>query len=97
MPRYERRLQRYAFLTLPLAGVAALAVAGALRPHVAVIALMLASVPVVWAWGPYHAHLALNGSLDEVARSRWRIAFSLVPPSMAVYWLLHVRRQSAID
>lgn len=94
---YERRLQRYAFLTLPLTGIVVLVLAGALPTSAGVLAILFASLPLLWAWGPYQGHLALNGALDGIEKNRWRIAFYLVPPSMALYWLLHIRGRSAID
>jgi len=97
MSSFERRLQRYAFLTLPLLALVVLFLAGALPAGAGPIAILLASIPLIWAWGPYQAHLGLNDTLDEIERQRWRIAFYLVPPSMALYWMLHVRGESAID
>ena len=96
MSRYERRLQRYAFLTLPLCGIVVLLAAGAV-PANGGSTVLLAALPLLWAWGPYQADLALNTGLDETERRRWRIAFYLVPPSMALYWLRHVRGRSMID
>lgn len=97
MSSFERRLQRYAFLTLPVVAIVVLLIFGALPAESGPIAVVLASLPLIWAWGPYQAHLGLNAGLDEVERQRWRVAFYLVPPSMALYWFLHVRGESAID
>ncbi|MFL5846678.1 MAG: hypothetical protein ACJ762_18500 [Solirubrobacteraceae bacterium] len=97
MPPFERRMQRYAVLTASGSALVVLLLAGVLPDRVAAVAILLAALPVILAWGPYQAHLALNANLDEVERSRWRIAFYLLWPSMAIYWVHHVRAQSLVD
>jgi len=52
----------------------------------------LASLAIYIGIGPYQADLALNASLDDVERRRWRIALYLAPWSMALYWHRYVRR-----
>lgn len=46
---------------------------------------------MLWAWGAFQGHLALNPALDATARDRWRIALWILPWSMTVYWLRYVR------
>jgi len=54
--------------------------------------LTIASVAIYVGIGPYQADLALNASLDDDERRRWRIALYVVPWAMALYWHRFVRR-----
>jgi len=55
------------------------------------LAVLVASVPLLLAWGAFQADVAVNPRFDETARYRWRIVLWVLPWSMAVYWQLHVR------
>lgn len=66
------------------------AIAGAFG-SIAGLVVLVASVPLLFAWGAFQADLAMNAPVDEVARSRWRIALYLLPWSVTVYWLRYVR------
>lgn len=50
----------------------------------------------MWSCGLVNAHLQLVADLDDVARRRWRIVLYLLPWSLVVYWLMHVRPTSAV-
>lgn len=50
----------------------------------------------MWSWGLVNAQLQLVADLDDVARRRWRIVLYLLPWSLVVYWLMHVRPTSAV-
>jgi len=88
--------RRYARLTrlaaLSLGSVAVVLVARALGGTFGLVLFVLAAVPVYLAIGPYQADLALNQSLTEDERRWWRVALFLLPWTMSVYWLRHVRR-----
>lgn len=84
------RLTRLAALSL--ASVAVVLVARALGGMFGLVLFVLAAVPVYLAIGPYQADLVLNDSLTEDERRWWRIALFLLPWTMSVYWLRHVRR-----
>lgn len=85
-----RRMKRYVAFMVVHAAVVALAVAGVFGDF-GWLAVLVCALPVVWAWGLFQADLALNGALQNAARDRWRIAFWLLPWSMAAYWLRYVR------
>ena len=57
----------------------------------ALAALLVVSVPVCLAWGPYQAVVAMNPDFEDRDRRRWRIMLVCIPGSMAVYWHRHVR------
>jgi hypothetical protein len=85
-----RRLTRLAIFAIVNLGVVlvALAVPG----WIGIALVLIASVPIYLAIGPFQADLALNDGLEEHERTRWRIALYLVPWSMALYWHRYVRR-----
>jgi len=66
----------------------ALAIPGAL----AVWLVAIASLAIYVTMAPFQADVALNASLDDVERQRWRIALYLVPWATALYWHRYVRR-----
>ena len=66
MSPFDRRLRRYAVLTLPQSFLVALFVTGLLPPSIGFAVVVLASLPLLWSWGAYQAHLALNETLDAV-------------------------------
>jgi hypothetical protein len=72
--------------------LAAILVGLALSGPVAVALLLLASLAIYVAIGPFQADVALNESLDEAERRRWRIALWIVPWAVALYWHRYVRR-----
>jgi hypothetical protein len=85
------RLTIYAAVTLAASVVALVAALGLVPETVGVVVVLLCAVPLLLSWGAYQADLVLNGALDEAERHRWRIAFFVLPPSMALYWLQYVR------
>ena len=91
------RLGRYAALTPTHTVVLVLWVVGIL-PGVAAAAVVVAlAVPLLLSWGAYQADLAVNEGLGPRDRRRWTIAFYVLPPSMALYWLWWVRPRVRID
>lgn len=89
----EARLRSYAgFAAAHAALVLAVLVVPA-PPSWLWIAVFVSAAPFLLAWGHFHVHLAANGAVDETARTRWRSLLFLLPWSMALYWLLHVRGQ----
>jgi hypothetical protein len=85
----SRRLGRYALISiLSLAAYLAALPLGVARSG---LALLVASIPFILAWGPYQAEVALNPDFDDVDRRRWRIALYVLPWSMALYWYRYVR------
>ena len=92
------RLERYAaWSVVQLVAVVAVVVAP-VEEGIASIVVLAVTLPLVWAWGRYHADLALNAALDEAERNRWRLAIWFVPGAIALYWVRHVRpREAAFD
>lgn len=88
--RTYTRLTRLAVFAV--VDLAVILVALALPGFVAWAFVAVASLAIYIGIGPYQADLALNASLEEVERQRWRIALYLVPWSMALYWHRYVRR-----
>jgi hypothetical protein len=88
--RTYTRLTRLALFAV--VDLAVILVALALPGFVAWAFVAVASLAIYIGIGPYQADLALNASLDEVERRRWRIALYLVPWAMALYWHRYVRR-----
>jgi hypothetical protein len=70
----------------------AVLIAVALPGIVALGFVLLSSVAIYVAIGPFRADVALNESLDEDERRRWRIALWVVPWAVALYWHRYVRR-----
>ncbi len=92
------RLTRYAAYSLLQLGAVIAVVVGPVPAQLAGAVVLVASIPVVLAWGHVQADVALNPLLDDVSRSWWRIAIWCVPGAVALYWLLHVRpRRAALD
>jgi hypothetical protein len=89
--RSYRRLRRYAGFSVVQLLVALVVVVGDLRSGYAVPALLGASLPVFWAWGPYQADVTMNPHLQDSDRAQWRIMLACLPGSMAVYWHRHIR------
>jgi hypothetical protein len=85
----SRRLGRYALISI--LSLAAYLAALPLGVASSGLALLVASVPFILAWGPYQAEVALNPDFDDVDRRRWRIALYVLPWSMALYWYRYVR------
>jgi steroid 5-alpha reductase family enzyme len=86
--RSYRRLTRFAALSV--VDLVALAVAATLPGWDAGVTLIwLLLLPAI---GPFQAEVALNPTLDEDDRRRWRIALYVVPWSMTLYWHRYVRR-----
>jgi len=88
--RLQRRLRRAAICSALQAAIVLAAFAGV--PYdAALVALVLVSLPLLWALGPFQADVSLNTALDEDDRRRWRIALASVPGAMALYWHRHLR------
>jgi hypothetical protein len=83
----DDRLTRYAAFAA-VHGVVAVAAAAGVVPWVVVL---VATAPLLFAWGAFHADLATNGEIAESERNRWRMLLWLVPWSMTAYWLRYVR------
>jgi hypothetical protein len=88
--RTYTRLTRLALFAL--ADLAVILIALAVPGPVAIVFLLVASLAIYVGIGPFQADVALNESLDDAERRRWRIALYLVPWSMALYWHRYVRR-----
>jgi hypothetical protein len=89
--RLYRRLRRYAVFSVVQLLVALVVVGGDLESGYAIVALLIASAPVFWAWGPYQADVAMNPHFQERDRRRWRVLLACLPGSLAVYWYRHIR------
>jgi hypothetical protein len=89
--RYYRRLQRYAGFSLVQLCVMTIVGTRGVESGAAVAAVLVASAPVLWAWGLFQADVAMNPRFEESDRRRWRIILACLPGSMAFYWLRHVR------
>jgi hypothetical protein len=63
---------------------------------VAEAAVIALAVPLVLSLGYVQADIALNPELDEVSRTRWRVAVWCLPWAVAVYWFAHVRSRAAV-
>ena len=85
------RLAVYAALALLHAAVVAALVVAPVEPAATGWIVLITSVPLLLAWGPFQADVAFNASLDERSRARWRIAIYLAPWVVAAYWLVHIR------
>lgn len=96
MSPLDRRLRRYALFAAAHA-VLVVAVLAASVPAWTVSLTLLTALPFVFAWGHFHVDLVRNAAVDESARTRWRILFYLLPWSIAVYWLRHVRPREYPD
>ena len=88
--RVYTRLTRLAYFAI--VNLVAVLIAVALPGIVALGFVLLSSVAIYVAIGPFQADVALNESLDEAERRRWRIALYLVPWAVALYWHRYVRR-----
>jgi hypothetical protein len=86
---YTRLTHLAAFAVVNLAVIL---VALAMPGPVGFSLVVLASLAIYVGIGPFQADIALNASLDETERRRWRIALFLVPWCMTLYWHRHVRR-----
>lgn len=85
-----RRLNFYAGLV----AAHSLLVVGVLTgviPDVGGTVVVVSAVALLLAFGPYQADVALNGDLDEVSRSRWRIGLYCFPWATVAYWATYVR------
>ena len=85
----QSRLARYAAFTLLhlVVVLAALALGG----HQTGLIVLVVSIPLLFAWGHFQAHVAMNPELDEAGRRRWRVLLYVVPWSMSLYWYRYVR------
>ena len=90
------RMRRYAVLSALHLVVVAAALAGLAGPNAGLVVLAT-SVPLLLAWGPFHADIAMNPALDDVARTRWRVLVWCLPWSMAAYWHLYIRPRRVFD
>jgi 4-hydroxybenzoate polyprenyltransferase len=91
------RLARAAFLSLLQLVVL---VALVFLPDVAQVVgtiFLLAMIPFLFVWGRVQADLAMNPLLDDVERTRWRIAVWCIPGAVALYWLRYVRPRRLVD
>jgi len=86
----HRRLTRYALYAAVHGAMVVIALTGVLGTIGGVVVLV-AFLPLLLAWGTFQADIALNPALDEVDRTRWRIALWCLPWSMTAYWYRHVR------
>jgi hypothetical protein len=93
--RAYRRMRRYAAFAVVHLAVVLVVFGGGVGGAAAGLAVLAASLPLLFALGLFQADVAMNPSLDEVARGHWRIALWLVPWSIALYWLWYVRAGSA--
>lgn len=88
---WQDKLRRYAVAVVAYTVVVLLGAVGLVPDAVVLGAGLVLGLPLLLSWGAYQAHLELNPAVDAVARRRWRAAFFVLPPSMALYWWLHVR------
>jgi hypothetical protein len=98
IPRVPRRLHAKLTRYAVLAGVHGCVVVAALLGvfgSAGWFVVLLASVPLFFAWGPFHADLATNELIDEPSLTLWRIALWLLPWTMTVYWYRYVRPREA--
>jgi hypothetical protein len=86
----EDRLARYAVFSTVHAVVVLSALLGVFGPQ-GWLVVLIASGPLIFAWGAFQADVAMNSRLDESDRNRWRILLWMLPWSMAVYWHSYVR------
>lgn len=86
----EGRLARYAVFATVHAVVFLAALLGVFAPYGGLVVL-IASAPLLFAWGAFQADVAMNPLFDESNRNRWRILLWMLPWSMAVYWHRFVR------
>ena len=89
--RTYTRLTRYAVFAVAHLAIVLVLFAGVLDAAYAGLVLLAVSVPLLPAWGAFQGDVATNPDLDDVDRSRWRIALWLLPWSMALYGPVHVR------
>jgi len=94
--RAYRRFTRYAAFSVLHGLIVVLAVVGLAGPDPGLVVLV-ASIPLLFAWGAYQGDIALNPLLDEAGRTRWRIGGWCLPWSMALYWHRHIRARRPGD
>ena len=90
------RLKRYAAFSVGHAVVVVAALAGLAGPQPGLVVLVT-SIPLLFAWGPFQADIALNPALDVAAQTRWRVLVWCLPWSMALYWQLYIRPRRVFD
>ena len=83
-------LTRLAYFAV--ANLAVILIGLAMPGPVAVVLVLVASLAIYVGIGPFQADVALNESLDDSERRRWRITLYLVPWAMTLYWHRYVRR-----
>jgi hypothetical protein len=93
----DKRLARYAVFSITHLAVVLIVLLGPFRSQDGALLVLLASVPLLWAWGHFHADVATNPALDHTGRTWWRVTFWCLPWAMTLYWLLHVRPRHAFD
>ena len=87
----RRRFARYALFSVAHLVVVLIVVLTSLDGDVGGLVVLVVSVPLLWAWGLFHADLTMNQDLDDRERTAWRIALWCVPWTMALYWHRHIR------
>jgi hypothetical protein len=92
----DARLRRYALYSGFHGVVVVGALSGLLGSSPGLI-ILIASGPLVFAWGSFQADVAFNSQLDHTERNRWRILLWMVPWSMTFYWHRYVRPRHDLD
>ena len=87
----SRKLGRYAALTTAYCLIVPLLFVGVVPEWAGLAVTLVFVLPLLWSWGAYQADLACNEAVDEPERQVWRVAFCVLPPTMAVYWWRYVR------
>lgn len=75
-----------------VANLAVLLICLALPGPLALTLVLLMSLGIYVTIAPFQADVALNESLDDDERRRWRILLWVVPWAVALYWHRYVRR-----
>ena len=89
--RTYRRLTRFAAYAVVHLALGVLLLAGPLPQDIGWLVFIVVTIPLISAWGPSQADVAMNPALGEGTRTRWRIALWCVPLSMTLYWHGYVR------
>lgn len=90
------RMARYAAFSAAHGVVVVAALSGVIGENAGLIVL-IASVPLFFAWGHFQADVATNPTLDSTQRQRWRIVLWCFPWSATAYWYSQVRPRRPND
>jgi hypothetical protein len=93
----DKRVARYAGLSIVHLSVVLVVLFGPFRSLDRGLVILVASLPLLWAWGHYQADVATNPRLDDTDRTWWRIVLWCLPWAMTLYLLRQVRTRRAID